>query len=288
MIVGIFQPYNLFSQKDSKSNVLTPESISQLQDYEKSLKILSDSMMDGTRPTIRVNALKQFIPLLKKSLRVTGSFDYGFDSLKFMRVLKSPDGLFRIINWGIPFEDGTFKYFGVIHLNKKDSLHIIPLYDMSSKQDTSIDNLSLDANNWFGAYYNTISKCKVKGKVYYMLIGWNGHDLFSDKKVIEVLSFNKSGAPIFGAPIFDYKGEERHRMIFTYNGKASFLLNYIPDKKMFTFDHLSAADKKSEGKPWTYVPDGEYNYFVFKKGKWLFQDKELFDNLKRPLKEAGD
>jgi hypothetical protein len=38
---------------------------------------------------------------------------------------------------------------------------------------------------------------------------------------------------------------------------------------------------------YTYVPDGTYDYFIWKKGKWVFQE-ELFGNFKEPIKEAGD
>ena len=48
-----------------------------------------------------------------------GSFDYPFENLNNMSILTSPDK-FRIYNWVVPKEDGSFEYFAYLQLYKKE------------------------------------------------------------------------------------------------------------------------------------------------------------------------
>ena len=258
-----------------------------LRSYEMRLRALSDSILDGSRPRVRAEAHRKYIPLLKKALKIKGSFDYPFDSLNFMKKLVPEDKAFRLFNWLLKFEDGTFHYVAAIQMNTRDSLKLIPLYDKSEKlDDSSQDLLVFDANNWFGALYYNIIDCKIKGKKYYVMLGWNGHNVYSDEKVIDVISFTPEGKVQLGAPIFDIKGKIKTRVIFQYNGEANMLLNYLPENHAISFDHLVPADPKLANKPWLYVPDGSYDYLIFKRKKWVFKD-DLFGTINKRIREAG-
>ena len=258
-----------------------------LRTYEMQLWRLSDSILDGSGPMVRASAHRKFIPLLKKALKVKGSFDYPFDSLVFMKKLVPEDKSFRIFNWMLKFEDGTFHYVAAIQMNTKDSLKLIPLYDKSEKLDDSEQTVKVyDSYNWFGALYTAIIDCKIKSKKYYVLLGWNGYNVYSDEKIIDVLSFDKEGKVQLGAPIFDLKGKIQTRVVFQYNGEANFLLNYVPEHKIISFDHLVPPNPKMANKPYMFVPDGSYDYFIFKKKKWVLMD-DLFGNVK-DIKAAGE
>jgi hypothetical protein len=274
-------------QKLGNPEMLTPANREMIHSYELQLKSIGDSMLDGHRPKVRTESYRAFVPLLKKALRVPGSFYYPFDSLKFMKKLVPEDQSFRLLNWLIKFDDGTYHYVGAIQMNTADSLRLIPLSDQSAKLDSNVENTVLEPKEWFGALYYTIIQSKLKGKKYYLLLGWNGADIISDKKVIEVLSFDNKGKPKFGAPIFEQSGKMKHRIVFTFTGSATMLLNYLPEYRAISFDHLAATKPELEGKPWTYVPDGSYDYFQEKKGKWIFRE-DLFESIKGPIKEAGE
>jgi hypothetical protein len=259
-----------------------------LKAYELRLQALSDSILDGSKPKVRSDAHRKFIPLLKKALKVRGSFNYPFDSLKFMKKLEPDDHSFRMFNWLLKFDDGSYHYVAAIQMNTKDSLHLIPLYDKADKlDDSSLELATFQPDNWFGALYYTIIQSKIKGRTYYLLLGWNGGNYITDKKVIEVLSFDKKGKLTLGAPIFDVAGKTKTRIVFQYSGDATMLLNYLPDNNVISFDHLVPANEKMAAKTYLYVPDGSYDYFIFKKKKWFFQD-DLFKNLNKNIKEAGE
>lgn len=267
---------------------IAPQDMDSLKKYELALKAVSDSMIDGQRQYTRIRATLKFIPLMVKALKIKGSIDYPFDTLKFMKKLSPPDKSFRLYNWTLKYDDGSFRYYGAIQMNTPDGrLKLFPLRDYREKIDTDMEKIVVGADEWVGALYYDLIPEKIKGKDYYTLLAWDGNVYLSKKKVIDVLSFDKDGKPVFGAPIFDVKGVIKNRIVFQFSGNANMLLQYIPEHNMITFDKLVPPNPSSEGFLYTYVPDGTYDYFIWKKNKWLFQE-ELFDNFKKPIKEAGE
>jgi hypothetical protein len=242
--------------------------------------------VDGAKQGERIKALVKYVPLLVKTLKMEGSFDYPFDSLTFMKKLMPEDRTFRLYNWTLKYDDGSFRYYGAIQVNRKDSFKLIPLRDYREKHDTMLENIVVGPDQWVGALYYSLISEKVKGKTYYTLLGWDGDQYISDKKIIDVLSFDK-GKPVFGAPIFDIKGKIKNRIIFQFSGDATMLLQYVPDYNMITFDKLVPPNQFGEGMFYTYVPDGTYDYFIWQKNRWVFEE-ELFDKFKKPIKEAGE
>jgi hypothetical protein len=266
---------------------LPPETDS-LRLYETKLKAISDTMVDGKYQYNRIKALTHFIPTFVRALKFRGSYDYPFDSLRFMKKLSPPDNSFKIYSWILKYDDGTFRYYGAIQFHNEDTLKLVPMRDYSDKLDSAADQLTLSKDEWFGCFYYSIFPCKVKNMTYYILLGWDGNTSGSNKKIIDVLSFDANKKPIFGAPIFEKDGKTLDRVFFEFNEDASLTMNYIPEQNMIVVDHLVPPNAASEGLPFTYVPDGTYDYFIFKKGKWIFQNKDVFDNTKKPIKEAGD
>jgi hypothetical protein len=280
---SVFAQDKKFPSSDLGSQ--TPN-LDSLHAYELRLKTLGDSMIDGKFQATRIQAVLKFIPLLVKTLKFPGSFDYPFDSLPYIKKLMPQDRAFRLYNWVLKYDDGSYRYYCALHMNRTDSFKLIPLRDYREKMDTTFETVVLNADEWLGAMYYDIITQKVKRKTYYTLLGWDGNQYASDKKLIEVLTFEK-GKPKFGAPIFDVNGKVKTRIIFEFSGNATMLLQYVPDYNMITFDHLVPPNPGGEGFLYTYVPDGTYDYFVFKKGKWIWQE-ELFHNFKKPIKEAGE
>jgi hypothetical protein len=132
------------------------------------------------------------------------------------------------------------------------------------------------------------------------LLGWDGNNLLSTKKLIDVLTFKSNGKPQFGAPIFKKfpDKDKAVRIIFEYSAKAIMALRYEPqylhvivqskDKKnktekvrvepMIVFDNLVPMDTRlSPDQPdlknqyQFYVPETNIlNGFVLKDGRWYF------------------
>ena len=263
---------------------ITPENLLKLQQYEDTLKFLGDSAIQSRSWEIREAACIQFLKKLKYALLIENSFLYPFDSVKTMSIVQPEDNTFRIITWQLAMKDMTHRYYGTIQMNEPN-LKMFPLIDMSMFVKNPQDTL-LSSNSWYGCVYFNIVKQKYKRNDYYLLFGWDGNDMFSNKKLVDVLTFNEMGTPMFGYPMFLLKDDPdpKTRVIIEYKEDASPVMNYDEKMKMIDISYLRPENPMSEGIYFTYIPDGTYVGFYFKKGMWRFQEK-VFDKV---LDQAPD
>lgn len=288
---------------------VNPKDLLRLQAYEDSLRVLGDSLVRGEQEYIRKQAGYEFIRKLVKALQIKGSYDYPFqslvheDSLQIISIIQPEDKSFRIFNWALAKDNGSYRYFGAIQMKSKKSLKLkenfFPLFDYSDflKKDIIMDTVLNDSCWWGAVYYNIVSK-KVQGRNYYFLFGWHGQNLLSTKKIVEVLYFDK-GNPQFGSPMFEVIADTlinakklQNRFILEYKRTAGVALNYDLNFQKIIFDHLVSEVKAPELK-YTYIPDGTYEGFEFKNGKWQSIDNIPYIKLKdgqspRPLPKGSD
>jgi hypothetical protein len=273
------------------SYVLNAQDINVFSTSEDSLKKIAVNILYGESDSMRYSAYRTFSDMLSNTLHIENSFSYPFDSLTSIARLTSPDEKFRLFNWNLPKDDGTYEYFSIIQMNSKSGkdYRLIKLSDGSAsikKPETAV----LDQNNWFGALYYRMIEKKYRHKTYYALLGWDGNDRYTRKKIIEVLTFDKEMAPVFGERIFKGKDYSQNtRIIFEYSATAALSLKYekhIYQKVkhfgkhswtkrrhsyMIVFDHLVPLDQSLEGVSRYLVPSGSiFDAFVFRKGCWNF------------------
>lgn len=241
--------------------------------YEDTLKKLAPKILNSKEDREKYNANEKFTETLERALNFENSFDYPFDSLITIARLTAPDKSFRIFNWNLPRHDGTFEYFGFVQAYHKKS-KTYKLYRLTDKspETTSPENQILDYYEWYGAHYYKIILKKQNGKKFYTLLGWDGNDRLTTKKIIDVLYFPRGDRPKFGTPIFNIGKVVKKRMIFEYSSQAMMSLRYDEDKKLITFDHLSPPNPSLEGQYQYYGPDGSYDALKFKKGKWILME----------------
>ncbi len=208
----------------------------------------------------------------KQLLSSPGSFDYSFDTLKNVGQLYAPDKSFRIINWNIPLSDGTHQYFCYIQvLNPKQKT--VKLFELTDRTDKIInpENSVLNAGNWYGVLYYKILKNKVKDQVYYTLLALQYRNFFITRKIIDVLFFDQSGNPVFGAPIFQIDNKVKKRIVFEYSAEAGMNLKYDEKLKMIVFDHLAPRESKYTGQYEYYGPDLTFDGIKFQKDHWVYK-----------------
>ena len=102
------------------------------------------------------------------------------------------------------------------------------------------------------------------------MLGWDGNDDFTTKKIIDVVTFSNNSKPKFGSE-FKLEEKSQKRMIFEYNAQAQMLLQYNEIMKMIVFDHLSPSNPKFEGNFRYYGPDFSYDGFYFDDGVWIYK-----------------
>lgn len=211
----------------------------------------------------------------EKALEQPNSFDYGFDSIKKdIHILNSDDGKFRIVNWELAKENGTYDYYGFIqskHTVKKKTT-TIQLYPLIDRTDEirNLDNHIGDNKKWLGMWYYKIITKKYKSKTYYTLLAWDGNNSYSQKKIIDVLTFDAKGVPRFGADVFNYERKFPKRIIFEYSKSCNMSLKYSNKKDSIVFAHLAPTQPLLEGQFQYYCTDMSYDGFGFKKGKWNY------------------
>lgn len=255
--------------------------------YEDSLKILLKTITFSQNDFDKYEANKRFLLIMEDALDYDRKLLYPFDSLKNLSKLLSPDKMFRIISWQIPKIDGTYEYFGFIQsFNPKQKKYIINQLVDKSIEIISPETQNLDAAHWFGALYYKIIITQSNSKLLYTLLGWNGNNPLSRKKIIEILYFRKNGEPVFGYQCFRNYNKGCKRIIFEYSAEVYMSLKYekqsfiIPknhkkkkelNEVLIVFDRLVPIDESLTGNFQYYVPETNIlDGFTFQDGKWLF------------------
>jgi hypothetical protein len=253
------------------------------KEKERELYRISNKLFSAKAENDKLKYNKEFLEKFEEILNEPGSFEnYSFDSLKKdMPVLESPDHKFKIITWEIEKNDGTFEYYGFIQSKhtiiqkkgfrkiKTESVQVYSLTDRS-QEIKNPENAITDHKKWYGMMYYNIIHTKSKSKDYYTLLGKDNNDKYSQKKIIDVLTFDKTGIPHFGADVFNFQKKYPKRVIFEYSASCSMSLKYNTRKDSIVFGHLAPIEPQLEGQYQYYCSDMSFDGFGFKKGKWNY------------------
>lgn len=262
--------------------------------FESRLQTLANKILMEESDSLKRVASQLLKEDLEELLLLKGSFQYEFESVEQLSILKSPDNKIKIYNWVVPLKDGTFEYCAYIQfLKKRKQQSFIALEDISAfiKNESTKEFTNGD---WFGALYFDLLHNRFNKKDYYTLIGWDGNDSISTKRIVDILHFEEEEQPIWGAPIIKMNDGTHHRMVLEYSKKTSARMNYNEDLEYIVFDHLSPMEGAQIGMYEFYVPSLSFNGLTFKNGKWRFvedvpafndksQDGKRIKNIQRGL-----
>lgn len=237
-------------------------------------------LSDNKTATDSLNDLitKEFINFLKDP----ASKDLPLESLDMIGRVHSTDGKLSIFTWYLKQSKGNYQYFGVLKYNtgslRKPEYGVIPLIDYS-RQLRQPETLTLTPEKWLGCVYFNLHTFSWKKQSYYVLFGYDFNNDFSDKKIIEVLTFNKDGNPVFGGD-FTTEFQNVRRVILEYSSQLVASVRYDNVLDMIVFDHLSPFEPMFTGNYRFYGPDGSYDGFSFRKGSFLLQKDVDARNMK--------
>ncbi len=201
------------------------------------------------------------------------SFDYRFDSLKKrVGILDSDDRLFRIFTWNIPMSAYEHEYHGIVQVCF-DRQTPCQVYVLNNRIEDIPDLLHAQTGRdmWPGALYYDLRREKHGKEITYTLMGYNFHDRWSDKKIIDILHFDEEMNPQFGKPVFNTPSGIQHRVVFEYSGDVAMSLRYNPDLKMIVYDHLAPIEPELKAHPRFYAPDFSYDGYKFRRGIWEYR-----------------
>jgi hypothetical protein len=245
--------------------------ISALQKLEVDMAAAQLALGEAENDEARFAASDQFRTLMIEALNSTGCFDYPFDSIQTISKMHAPDRAFRLFNWNVPRDDRTHKYYCFVLTSDPET----GIYDWTELSDNerfveNIESKVLTPEQWMGCLYYDIIPIKEGRKTEnYILLGWDGNNRNSSKKIIDVLSFNRKGVRL-GAPIFKSEMGTAKRVILEYSSDVQVSVKWHAKEQRIVFDHLAPRDPMMTGVRSYYGPDMTFDAYVLKKGKLEF------------------
>ena len=228
---------------------------------------LSDMMRKEADPA-KLDAAESLENLLTAHYSKPENFGVALEKIPYVGQLKSPDEKVQMLCWNVALEDGTFQYHAVmVHQPAKGEVAVTVFED--SEDWERISRKTMRPNKWYGALYYRILSNKFKGKTYYTILGWDGKDNITNRKVVDVMTI-QGKTVMLGSSIFKTEDDlPAHRLIFEYANDVSMALNWDEKEKMVVMDHLAPEDSRLVGMYQFYGPDFSYDALQFKKGEWI-------------------
>jgi len=200
--------------------------------------------------SVKIAANNLIRDVLTDLLSTPQSLTFPYDSLKFAKTITPADQSFRLITWTIPFAEARFGYFGFYQKISKSGIEKV--VELSDIGDVRTTDQAFGSEKWPGAVYYKIIEGKSKSGDIFTLFGWVGAPQGRACRVIEALTFDESGLPVFGLPVFEAaSGNLQHRVIFEFTDQIPFHLAYeqhrIPGKGrkkswMIVYNRLGGND----------------------------------------------
>lgn len=236
---------------------------------EDTLLHLYADMYTTNSDEVKMKINNKIEKIWKNTLSDPSSFDHLFDTIKYVGQLISEDNKIRVFTWNVPFNDGKHHYSGFIQYNpRRDSVILFHLLDKSSGIKNP-ESASLSPSNWFGSLYYQILREKYKGEIHYVLLGYDMNNLFTNKKLVEILYFDDDHIAHFGKPIIKTSSGIKNRILFEYSKQATMTLRYNEELEMIIYDHLAPFEARYKGIFQFYGPDFSYDGLLFEKGIWI-------------------
>jgi hypothetical protein len=251
---------SLMIGKSAFSIPLEEAELSISQWHAQLVKTTTDQQTDSLCQLMRT----QFSEILNDQ----SAFDYPFEKFQFCKLISS-DHHVRLFNWNAPKKDGTHAYYCyVLVFNEKSKTFTWTELKDNQREVEKIENKYLNSDKWFGALYYEIIPMDKKGRGdTYTLLGWDGKDNLTNRKIVDAMTILPSKLR-FGAGIYHMDDGTRKRMIMEYSDEVSASLKYHPKKHCIVMDHLSPKNPMMSGVYADYGPDGSYDVLLLKKGKW--------------------
>lgn len=290
-------------------------------DYQSRLSSLFIRVAEAPTDNERYLASEEAVQLLAEALDEEDSEEWKWSLPQYVSVLTSPDKLFRIFTWAVVRDNGEFECFGAVQFyNEKEEVYEHLLLNDKSEEIMNREESVLAADQWLGAVYQDLIQTTASSHTYYTLLGWNGVDNLTERKIIEPV-YIRNGVPQFGAPLFRRMRNQR-RVVLEYSNDAVVNLRYetqtveevehkrekvkgtnryqtVEIKKehketMIIFDEVEPQIPGMEGLFQYYVPSGTELAYAFVDGKWELRngaqgrltDKKLNKDFEPLPKEA--
>ena len=263
--------------------------------HQQRLAELIEHVANAPTDNERYLASEQTVQALTEALQEDDSHRWRWQLPGYVSVLTSPDGHLRLFTWAVIRDNGAFECFGIVQFynEREEEYQFATLHDRSDDLLNREESL-LTPDNWLGAVYQEIIQVSTSDRTWYTLLGWNGVDNLTDRKVIEPVTI-RGGKVQFGGPLFRRERNLR-RIVLEYANEASVHLAYetqyvqeierVREKvkgtnrhrtvekvhehkeQLIIFDEVEPQVPGMEGLFQYYMPSGTELAYAFVDGKW--------------------
>jgi hypothetical protein len=212
--------------------------------------------------------------ILFNLLQTENAFYYPFTKLKQRISISEFNDEIKIFTFTSTTAKDKHIYWGIIqwYNPKTKQYQLIELSDNDELKHEDVNKFFTN-NNWYGALYYKIIRLPKMNKNQYIVLGWDGNDLLTNKKIIDVLTISSNGKVKFGHP--SLKTEQNKtvkRLIFEYGDEVVMSLKWEPDYNAIVFDYLVPISEQFNG-VWAYYGPSvnRFDALIYNKGKWEYK-----------------
>ena len=249
-----------------------------LEEAEKEISVFAQLILNGESDSIKNHANDQLTNYLLEIIKHKKSYKYPFNNIEHISVLQPKNKTFKLFTWFVPYLNGTFDYYGIIQICNKRGKKCQTFKLQKNTQITQNDSYSqLNYDQWYGCLYYNMIPIKVDKEQYYTLLGWDGNNLTTTKKIIEIIKIDKNKKPIFGANIFN---NNKQRVLIEYSSQHPVSLQYDEELEYIVFDHLEPIDGISKDNFSIYATNLSYDIFRKTEFGWQLEENIYLNNEK--------
>lgn len=198
-----------------------------MANYQSELQQLFEEVYTAPTDNQRYLASESAVKLFTEALSVENSIRWQWDFGSKVSVLTAPDKKFRIITWPVVNDVGEYECFGLVQaLNERTKEYDV--YELHDRSELIVNRQEeiLSPDRWLGAVYQELITTTYENRTYYTLLGWNGVDYLTQRKIIEPICFKSGGSqPQFGQNLFR-KEPNLRRVVLEYTKTAMVTLRY--------------------------------------------------------------
>ena len=193
--------------------------------HQRVLKTLFTRVEGAATDNERYLASEEAMQQLLAALDEESSQRWRWELGDYVSVLTSGDGKLRVFSWAVVRDDGEFECFGVMqYYDEREEEYRHTVLTDKSDEIVNREETVLDASHWLGAVYQSLIETRAGDRTYYTLLGWNGVDNLTERKIVEPVTL-RGGRVQFGAPIFRRERNLR-RIVLEYSNEAVVNLSY--------------------------------------------------------------
>lgn len=260
----------------------TRQPLTPLEQDEDDLIKIAPFVISSTTDSAKKASANELLTKLVEVLANPASFEYEFANLRMttVAIASHPKANVKLFTFNIILKNGVFNQYGVIQRKTKSGISLFTLFDSAQNLPKDYLETTLEHPEWIGGLYYQMIPHKIKRKQYYVLMMFDGHNVNSNRSIIDVLSF-ENDLPVWGAPIFRDGIEdpsEEMRVVFEYHKSSRILMRYEEEQKIIVFDEVGPPFPAAQGNVYYYIPTGDYSgYKPSKKGIFTKEALEVTD-----------